>query len=148
MEADFASVWSRVTGERPTEDAQTKLRRWIQDESEAIYVYRCMLRGRVPPQARETLAVLLKEDNSELRRLQTLYYLRPGDILVPLSPQERKKQPLLSALRERYAAVLMQAESYRQASAMPHDLQALCGELASEKDGQALLLRQLTARLL
>ena len=148
MEADFASVWSRVTGERPTEDAQTKLRRWIQDESEAIYVYRCMLRGRVPSQAHETLAVLLKEENRELRRLQTLYYLRTGDILVPLSPQERKKQPLLSALRERYAVVLMQAESYRQASALPHDLQALCGELASEKDGQALLLRQLTARLL
>lgn len=148
MEGDFASVWSRVTGERPTEDAQTKLRRWIQDESEAIYVYRCMLRGRVPSQARETLAVLLKEENRELRRLQTLYYLRTGDILVPVPPQERKKQPLLSALRERYAVVLMQAESYRQASALPHDLQALCGELASEKDGQALLLRQLTARLL
>ena len=148
MEADFASVWSRVTGERPTEDAQTKLRRWIQDESEAIYVYRCMLRGRVPSQARETLAVLLKEENSELRRLQTLYYLRTGDILVPVPPQERKKQPLLSALRERYAAVLMQAESYRQASALPRDLQALCGVLASEKDGQALLLRQLTACLL
>ena len=130
MEADFASVWSRVTGERPTEDAQTKLRRWIQDESEAIYVYRCMLRGRVPSQ------------------LQTLYYLHTGDILVPAPPQERKNQPLLSALRERYAAVLMQAESYRQVSALPHDLQALCGELASEKDGQALLLRQLTARLL
>lgn len=148
MEADFASVWSRVTGERPTEDAQTKLRRWIQDESEAIYVYRCMLRGRVPSQARETLAVLLKEENRELRRLQTLYYLHTGDILVPAPPQERKNQPLLSALRERYAAVLMQAESYRQVSALPHDLQALCGELASEKDGQALLLRQLTARLL
>ena len=148
MEADFASVWSRVTGERPTEDAKTKLRRWIQDESEAIYVYRCVLRGRVPSQARETLAVLLKEENRELHRLQTLYYLRTGDILVPTPPQERKKQPLLSALRERYAAVLMQAESYRQASALPHDLQALCGELASEKDGQALLLRQLTARLL
>ena len=148
MEADFASVWSRVTGERPTEDAQTKLRRWIQDESEAIYVYRCMLRGRVPSQARETLAVLLKEENRELRRLQTLYYLHTGDILVPAPPKERKKQSLLSALRERYAVVLMQAESYRQASALPHDLQALCGELASEKDGQALLLRQLTARLL
>ena len=148
MEADFASVWSRVTGERQTEDAQTKLRRWIQDESEAIYDYRCMLRGRVPSQARETLAVLLKEENSELRRLQTLYYLHTGDILVPALPKERKNQPLLSALRERYAAVLMQAESYRQASALPRDLQALCGELASEKDGQALLLRQLTARLL
>ena len=147
MEADFASVWSRVTGERPTEDAQAKLRRWIQDESEAVWAYRCMLR-KVPSQARETIAVLLKEENRELRRLQTLYYLRTGDILDPAPPQERKKQPLLSALRERYAAVLMQAESYRQASALPHDLQALCGELASEKDGQALLLRQLTACLL
>ena len=107
-----------------------------------------MLRARVPSQARETIAVLLKEENRELRRLQTLYYLRTGDILVAVPPQERKKQPLLSALRERYAAVLMQAESYRQASALSHDLQALCGELASEKEGQALLLRQLTARLL
>ena len=148
MEADFASVWSRVTGERPTEDAQAKLRRWIQDESEAVWAYRCMLRAKVPSQARETIAVLLKEENRELRRLQTLYYLRTGDILDPAPPQERKKQPLLSALRERYAAVLMQAESYRQASALPNDLQALCGELASEKDGQALLLRQLTACLL
>ena len=148
MEADFASVWSRVTGERPTEDAQAKLRRWIQDESEAVWAYRRMLRGRVPSQARETLNTLLRDENRELRRLQTLYYLRTGDVLVPATPEERKKQPLLSALRERYAAVLMQAESYRHVSALPHDLQAICGELASEKDGQAIKLRQLTACLL
>ena len=67
MEADFASVWSRVTGERPTEDAQAKLRRWIQDESEAVWAYQCMLRARVPSQARETIAVLLKEENRDLQ---------------------------------------------------------------------------------
>ena len=36
MEADFASVWSRVTGTDPAENELTMLQRWIRDETATV----------------------------------------------------------------------------------------------------------------
>ena len=55
MEADFASVWSRVTGTNPAEDELTMLRRWIRDETETMRSYEGLLRSRLPNTAAETL---------------------------------------------------------------------------------------------
>ncbi len=148
MDADFASVWSRVTGGRPAEDELTKLRRWLRDEAEGIRSYETMLRYRLPPHARETLGTLLKTERRHLRQLRTLYYLRTGDSWLPPKPEEQEQPPLMKSLRERYAAVLAQEESYRQAASERRDTAALCESLAGEEAANAAQLRELTRRLL
>ena len=148
MEADFASVWSRVTGVNPAEEELTMLRRWIRDETETMRSYEGLLRSRLPNAAAETLRALLREQRGTLRHLQTLYYLRTGDAFhVP--PQEtQKKQPLMKALRECYEAALTQADGYRRAATVRRDTAELSAELAEAKDAQADALRRLTGRLL
>ena len=61
MEADFASVWSRVTGLNPAENELTMLQRWIRDETESARSYEALLRLRLPGPAAETLRALLRE---------------------------------------------------------------------------------------
>ena len=148
MEADFASVWSRVTGLNPAENELTMLQRWIRDETESARSYEALLRLRLPGPAAETLRALLREQRRLLLRLETLYYLRTGDTLLVSPTEAQKKQPLMKALRERYEAALNQADSYRRARAERRDAAELCAKLAEAKDAQADALRRLTARLL
>ena len=148
MEADFASVWSRVTGLNPAEDELTMLRRWIRDETETMRSYEGLLRSRLPNAAAETLRPLLREQHGLLRHLQTLYYLRTGDAFVVPTQEMQKMQPLMKALRERYEAALTQADSYRRATTVRRDTAGLCAKLAEAKDAQAGALRRLTGRLL
>ncbi len=148
MEADFASVWSRVTGLDPAEDELTMLRRWIRDETETMRSYEGLLRSRLPNMAAETLRSLLREQRGLLRRLQTLYYLRTGDALIVPQTETQKKQPLMKALRESYEAALTQAEGYRRATTVRRDTAELCIKLAEAKDAQADGLYRLTERLL
>ena len=54
----------------------------------------------------------------------------------------------MKSLRERYAAVLAQEESYRQAASERRDTAALCESLAGEEAANAAQLRELTRRLL
>ena len=148
MEADFASVWSRVTGTNPAEDELTMLRRWIRDETETMRSYESLLRSGLPNAAAETLRALLREQSGALRQLQTLYYLRTGDTFVVPPQETQKKQPLMKALRERYEAALTQAESYRRATTVRRDTARLSAKLAEAKDAQAGALRRFTGRLL
>ena len=149
MDSDFASVWSRVTGVRPAEDELTGLRRWLRDEAEGIRAYEALLRRKLPASAEQTLRALLQAERRHFRQLQTLYYLRTGDNHIPPSQSPTPPQPLMKALRERYAASLAQAESYRRGAASEkRDLAALCARLSEEEETQAALLRKLTGRLL
>ena len=148
MEADFASVWSRVTGTDPAENELTMLQRWIRDETATVRSFEALLRRRLPSPAAETLRVLRRRQQKQLRLLQTLYYLRTGDTLMISLPEAPEKQPLMKALRESYEAALNRAESYRRATAARRDMAEACAKLAEEKNAQAAALRQLTERLL
>ena len=148
MEADFASVWNRVTGTNTAENELATLQRWIRDEAEGVRSYEALLHGKPPAPAVETLWAFLRQQRRQLRQLQTLYYLRTGDTFAVSLPERREMQPWMKALRERYEAALTQAEGYRQAASKRRDTAALCAMLAEEKDGQASRLRQLAERLL
>ncbi len=148
MEADFASVWSRVTGTRPSEDELTKLRRWIRDEWEGIAADEALLKQRIPAPVRMALRALLQQEKHQLRKLQALYYLRTGDVCVPPKTNRQTPVPLMKALRERYAAILTQADDYRQSPEGTRDLARLSAGLAAEKEAHALRLRQIVESLL
>ena len=148
METDFAEVWGRVTGGRPAEDELTRLRRWIRDEWEGIAADEALLSQRVPPQVRKTLSVLLSQEKRRLRKLQAVYYLRTGDVCIPPKTARQAASPLMKTLRERYSALLTQADGYRNFPEEPRDLAGLCAELAAEKEAHAFRLRQLVESLL
>ena len=148
MGSDFASVWSRVTGMRPAEDELTKLRRWMGDETEELRAYEMILRSSLPNQVRETLSSILRDKRRHMKELQTLYYLRTGDVWNLPKPGDRRKQPLMKALRERYAAAISLAVSYRDCAAEQRDLASLCAALAQDEDTLAMKLRSLIKRLL
>ena len=148
METDFAAVWGRVTGGRPTEDKLTKLRRWIRDEWEGIAADEALLRRRIPAPVRKTLSALLSQEKRRLRKLQAVYYLRTGDVCTQPKPVRQAAAPLMKTLRERYAAILTQADGYRNFPEEPRDLAALCAELAAEKEAHASRLRQMVESLL
>ena len=148
MESDFASVWSRVTGLRPTEDELTKLRRWMGDEAGELIAYEALLRGSLSAPVRDTLKVLLRSKQRHLKELRTLYYLRTGDVWSQRGRTMKTMPPLMKALRDRYAASLALAESYRRSTEDARDLRALCALLAEDEDLNALRLRRLTKSLL
>ena len=148
MESGFASVWNRVTGSCPAEDEQTKLRRWIRDEAENIRAYEALLRGTQPKPANTMLRQVLNEKRRRLKRLQTMFFLRTGDIYVFTLPEEAKPPSFLQGLRHQYAEELAQAESFRQASSAGSDLGEVCALLAEENRAAAARLRSLAERLL
>ena len=148
MESGFASVWNRVTGACPAEDEQTKLRRWIRDEAESIRAYEALLRMGLPKQVDTMLRQILSEKRRRLKRLQTMFFLRTGDILVFRLPEEAKPQSFLQSLRKQYAEELAQAESFRQAATAGSDLGEVCALLAESNRAAAARLRSLAERLL
>ena len=148
MESDFASVWSRVTGLRPTEDELTKLRRWMGDEAGELFAYEALLRGSLSASVRDTLKVLLRSKQRHLKELRTLYYLRTGDVRRLQGRTGQTKPPLMKALRDRYAASLALAEGYRSCNEDARDLRALCAILAEDEDLNALRLRRMIKSLL
>jgi hypothetical protein len=148
MESGFAAVWERVTGDLPAKDEQAKLRRWIEDEAHSIRAYEALLRTGLPRAAQETLRQILSEKRIRLKRLQTVVFLRTGDIHVVSLPEEPKPPTLLRSLRSRYAAELAQAESFRRAVSGGSDLREICAELAEGNRLTAERLRSLAERLL
>ena len=148
METDFASVWSRVTGIGSAEDELSRLRRWLDDEWAGIRADEALLGRRLPPSVRRILSQIFTQEKMQFRRLQTLYYLRTGDVYIPSTPTGDSGLSALNALRERYASILTQAESYRQCREGARDLTGLCEELTAEKQMQASRLRQLVGSLL
>ena len=148
MESDFASVWSRVTGLRPTEDELTKLRRGMGDEAGELFAYEALLRGALSAPVRDTLKVLLRSKQRHLKELRTLYYLRTGDVRSQRERAGQNRLPLMKALRDRYTASLALAESYRNSAEDARDLRSLCALLAEDEDQNALRLRRLIKSLL
>ncbi len=148
MESGFASVWNRVTGSAPPEDAAIRLRRWIRDEAQGVRAYEALLRMVAVKTAHETIRQILSDERMHLKRLQTMYYLHTGDICLPEVSEEPKPNSLLQGLRSQYARELSQAESLGRAGSGGSDLEALFSELAEDKRKIAARLRGLVERLL
>ena len=148
MDADFSSVWSRVTGVRPPEDELTRLRRWMGDETRELHACEELLRGHLPAPVRDTLTAVLRVKRRDLKELQTMYYLRTGDSWPQPKPEKRKRETLMNALRERYAASMDMADGYRGCASERRDLSSLCAELAENEEANARKLRGLIKRLL
>ena len=148
MESGFASVWNRVTGSTPPEDATIRLRRWIKDEAQGVRTYEALLRMSAVKPVHETIRQVLSDERMHLKRLQTMYYLHTGDICLPEVSEEPKPNSLLQGLRSQYARELSQAESLGRAGSGGSDLEALFAELGEDKRQIAARLRGLAERLL
>jgi rubrerythrin len=145
---DFASVWGRVTGTQQPEHETMVLQRWIRDKMDSIHAYTGIMQAPLPPNVRDTLKRILREEQRQLKRLRTMQYLRLAADDLPEWKEEQQKKPLMQCLRERYNAEIAQGESFRRNSACRQDLAAISLRLAEEEDSHAAILRRLIESLL
>jgi rubrerythrin len=149
MEPSFSAVWSRVTGSVPPEDELAAIRRWSQEAAEAARFFSVLSRRTGDPAVRETLRSISREEEKQLRRLSSLYFLRTGDRLSPSSGLSIPRRPILEDLRERYLLAQERSEAYARASeSAPEDTKELCLALSEEEKGHARQLKVLVERLL
>ena len=148
MDSGFEAVWRRVTAMQTTDDEQTRLRRWIKDETAAERIYALQHRYSADRRVRETLEEILRAKRQLIRQLRAFFFLRTGERLA-LNLPETRPVPLLTVLRERYEEEIKLAESYRKAaSTVRPDTAALCKQASEASERNARLLRRLLERLL
>ncbi|MBR2716491.1 MAG: hypothetical protein IKD79_01980 [Oscillospiraceae bacterium] len=149
MEADFASVWSRVTGAAPGQNEQTSLKRWIRSEEEAGALCLGLSGCRASSPLREAFQSFGRDARRHLRALRAMYYLRTGERCPAAVKPPTAGQPSLRDLRAYYLSALERAQDYRRsAETAQADLAALCRRLAKEEETHAETARLLAERLL
>jgi len=147
MDADFDSVWSRVTGTAGPDREQVRLKRWADTETELRALCSGMLRCAPDPNVRKLFRELLSSTDSRLRELSAMSFLRTGQGFPQLHtglPDRRERREIL---RECYGLAWELTQDYRRAAKDGRpDFRALCGRLADSAEHLADRLWSLALR--
>ena len=147
MEANFDSVWRRVTGTAGPEREQVRLKRWFDTETELGSICTQLARSAPEPEVRRLFRELLRSTEGRLRELNTMSFLRTGQKLSQVPAESAERLGRREALRECYCLVWELAQDYRQAAedGKP-DFRALCNRLADSGERLAERLWNLALR--
>lgn len=117
MEAEFSSVWSRVTGTASQEAPEAQLRRFLLAEAEDVYTLRLLLCRTCDAVLCRKLTQVCTEKTRQLKRLRTALYLLAGECECPAVSRKDTPQDLLPAIKTLYERVNAMAADYRKAAA-------------------------------
>ena len=148
MEADFASVWSRVTG-APVEPPEALLRRFLKETAEAQRALSAAAALTCDAVIRSKLTELQSAACRRRKRLRAALYLLTGERDCPAASECACPCSLTAALRQLYQRAEQSAAAYAQAakSADRTSLQSLYADLSAELRQEADCLLRLTERL-
>lgn len=148
MEADFASVWSRVTG-TPVEPPESLLRRFLKETAEAQRALNAAAALTCDALIRSKLNELQSAACRRRKRLRAALYLLTGERDCPAASECVCPCSLTAALRQLYQSAEKSAAAYAQAakSADRASLRSLYSELSEECRKEADCLLRLTERL-
>lgn len=148
MEADFASVWSRVTG-APTEPPEALLRRFLKETVETQYALKAAAQLTCDAVIRARLTEQISAVCRRLKRLRAALYLLTGERDCPAMAERTCPCSLTEALRQLYQSAEKSAADYARAAngADRASLRSLYSELSEERRKEADCLLRLTERL-
>jgi len=150
MEADFNTVWQRVTGAETQKSEAELLEELILRKGKDIAVYQT-LRQRFPTgNSGIVFRQLEQEEREQRRKLQTYYYLMTGDSVTMRPEPPLETSSLLRTLRicynrEQENAGLLYSLSLRFRQSALH---ALCTELSEQDTAHAQKLYEIAERIL
>ena len=150
MEADFDSVWSRVSGNASREAPEAQLRRFLLSETEDVCMLKKMLRQTCDAFLCRKLTQVCTEKSRQIKRLRAACYLMTGECEYPASAQKEFSQELLQRLRSLYERVCSEAADYRKAASETDrtGLEVIYASMAEAESRHAECLADCVERML
>ena len=147
MEANFDSVWSRVTGTVGPDREQVRLKRWAETEADLRALCAELIRHAFGPNTRRLFWELLRSTDGRLRELSTMSFLRTGQGLPQMHGSQPDRREHREILRECYCLAWELTQDYRRtAEDGKPDFRALCNRLADSAEYLADRLWNLALR--
>lgn len=153
MEADFAAVWSRVTGAPSPEKSEAPdalLRRFLQQETGYALVLSAAAQMSCDPIVQRSLKEMHSETRRQMKRLRAALYLLSGVCDCPQPISFSGSTEPMTVLKQLYTNADAAASAYRNAAAETNRpaLETLYASLAEAKAKHAACLLSITERFI